>query len=181
MQTNQNLKQLLQAAMVCALMIILGLFPGIPLGVIPVAIVLQNLGVMLAGVLLKPRYGTLAVGVFLLMVAMGLPLLSGGRGGAASFVGPTGGYLLGWLIAPALTAWALDLTGVRRRVWWLELAVVFVTSVVVIDTLGACFLALQAHMGLGAALLSNVMFVPGDLLKVSLAVVIARRLRKVSY
>lgn len=179
MQTNTNLKQLLQAAMVCALMIVLGLFPGIPLGVIPVAIVLQNLGVMLAGVLLKPRYATLAVGVFLLMVAVGLPLLSGGRGGAASFVGPTGGYLIGWLMAPALTSWALTLTGVRQRAWWLELAVAFVTLVVVIDCLGAVFLAVQAHLGLGAALLSNLMFVPGDLMKVTLAVLIARRLRKV--
>ncbi len=180
MAKTKALVQLVQAAMICALLIILGLFPGIPLGIIPVAVVLQNLGVMLAGELLRPRYGVLAVGVFLLLVALGLPLLSGGRGGLASFVGPTGGYLLAWLLAPAVNAWLLDLTQARqRRSWWLELSVATFALVIVVDFVGAVFLAVQARMPLSAALLSNLAFLPGDLVKVVLAVTIARRLRRV--
>ncbi|MCI1987078.1 MAG: biotin transporter BioY [Lactobacillus sp.] len=179
MGKDHALKELLQAAMICALLIILGLFPGIPLGIIPVAIVLQNLGVMLAGELLPPRYATLAVVVFLLLVALGLPLLSGGRGGAASFVGPTGGYLLGWLLAPALNGWLLGVTQAPQRAWWVEFLVAATTMVVIVDIIGALFLAMQAHMPLVAALLSNLAFIPGDLLKVALAVTIARRLRRV--
>lgn len=179
MGNKRALKELIQAAMICALLIIFGLFPGIPLGIIPVAIVLQNLGVMLAGELLPPRYGTLAVLVFLLLVALGLPLLSGGRGGAASFVGPTGGYLIGWLIAPALNGWLLTVSRAPKRAWWVEFSVAAVSMVVVVDVIGAIFLAGQAHMPITAALLSNLAFIPGDLLKVALAVTIARRLRQV--
>lgn len=52
-------------ALMVALLIVLGFIPGIPLGFIPVPIVLQNLGVMLAGALLGSRKGFLAVAIFL--------------------------------------------------------------------------------------------------------------------
>lgn len=57
-------------ALMVALLIVLGFIPGIPLGFIPVPIVLQNLGVMLAGALLGSRKGFLAVAIFLLLVAI---------------------------------------------------------------------------------------------------------------
>lgn len=60
-------------ALMVALLIVLGFIPGIPLGFIPVPIVLQNLGVMLAGALLGSRKGFLAVAIFLLLVAIGAP------------------------------------------------------------------------------------------------------------
>lgn len=174
-----TLKYIIQAAMVCALLIILGLFPGIPLGIIPVAVVLQNLGVMLAGELLPARFGSLAVGVFLLLVALGLPFLSGGRGGMAIIVGPTGGYLLAWLLAPALNAWLIQVTKAAQRPAWIEFFIAMIFLVVFVDVLGSVWLTLQSHMPFGAALWSNIMFVPGDLLKLGFAVVIARRLRVV--
>jgi biotin transport system substrate-specific component len=179
MTTNSALKQLLQAALVCALMIILGLFPGIPLGIIPVAVVLQNLGVMLAGELLCPRYAFAAVGVFLLLVALGLPFLSGGRGGLANLLGPSGGYFIGWLVAPPVNAWLLAKTQAGKRRVGYELALAFACLVLGIDLAGALWLAWQSHMALGLALLSNLAFLPGDALKLGLAVTIARRLRRV--
>ncbi|MBD4561724.1 biotin transporter BioY, partial [Xanthomonas citri pv. citri] len=59
-----------------------------------VPIVLQNIGIFLAGVILGRKYGTLSVIVFLLLVVAGLPLLSGGRGGIGVFAGPSAGFLL---------------------------------------------------------------------------------------
>ncbi|WP_125709383.1 biotin transporter BioY [Lacticaseibacillus porcinae] len=179
MGQKATLKNLMQAAMVCALLIILGLFPGIPLGIIPVAVVLQNLGVMLAGEILPARYGTLAVGVFLLLVALGLPFLSGGRGGIAIIAGPTGGYLIAWVLAPALNAWLLHITGAAHKPAWQEFCWATIFLVVFVDAIGSIWLSVQSHMPLTAALASNVMFVPGDLLKLGFAVMIARRLRKV--
>ena len=82
--TNSKLTHYLtQTAIMIALLIVLGFFPGIPLGIIPVAIVLQNMGVMLAAALLGPRYGTVAVALFVFMAFMGLPFLSGGQIGRA--------------------------------------------------------------------------------------------------
>lgn len=70
MKDHQRTKNLVLAAMLVAILVILGLLPGIPLGgIIPVPLVLQNMGVMLAGGLLGgSKYGTAAVGLFLLLV-----------------------------------------------------------------------------------------------------------------
>ena len=73
-------KVLTRVTMMVALMIVSGVLT-IPLPGLPVPIVLQNMMMMLAGGLLGKKFGTLAVSVFLLMVAVGFPVLSGGRGG----------------------------------------------------------------------------------------------------
>ena len=62
----------------------------------PVPITLQTIGVLLAGGILGARLGAISQIVFLLLVATGLPLLSGGRGGIGVFVGPSAGYLLSY-------------------------------------------------------------------------------------
>ena len=83
--------------MFAALIAALGLLPPIPVPIIPVPITAQSLGVMLAGALLGPKRGPLAVIIFLGVVLLGFPLLSGGRGGLGVFFGPSAGFLLGWV------------------------------------------------------------------------------------
>ncbi len=166
--------------MLVAILVILGLLPGIPLGgIIPVPLVLQNMGVMLAGGLLGgSKYGTAAVGLFLLLVFLGLPLLSGGRGGATVFLGPSGGYLIAWLFVPFLIGRLKRLFQVRaQHSWWHELLIVGVAGVIFVDVVGALWLAWQSSIPLSTALVSNLVFIPGDLLKAILAVVITRRIR----
>ncbi|WP_318767244.1 biotin transporter BioY [Lactiplantibacillus carotarum] len=180
MTDQQRIKHLTQTAMVTALIIVLGFFPGIPVGFIPVPIILQNMGIFLAVELLGRKYGTVAVALFLALAALGLPILSGGRGGAAVFAGPTGGYLFAWLLSPLLIGTLLERTHAKAaRNWWRELVIVWLAGIVFIDVVGAVWLAVQSHMGLLAALLSNLAFIPGDLIKATLAVVIARRVRAV--
>ena len=89
-------------ALFAALVAVLGLIPQItlPFGV---PITAQSLGIMLCGVVLGSKRGTLAVLLFLLLVALGLPLLSGGRGGLGVFVSPTAGFLVGFPIAAFVT------------------------------------------------------------------------------
>ena len=81
MKRSNTTRLLTLSAMMVAILIILGLFPRIPLGFIPVPIVLQNMGVMMSGELLGPRYGTISVFSFLLLAFIGMPILSGGSGG----------------------------------------------------------------------------------------------------
>ncbi|WP_251898294.1 biotin transporter BioY [Lactiplantibacillus paraplantarum] len=180
MTNQQAIKHLTQTAMVTALIIVLGFFPGIPVGFIPVPIILQNMGIFLAAELLGRKYGTMAVGLFLGLVALGLPLLSGGRGGAAVFLGPTGGYLVAWLLAPLLIGTLIKMArATESGYWWLEVGIVWLAGILFIDVVGAGWLAIQSHMTLSAALLSNLAFIPGDLIKATLAVFIARRVRAV--
>ena len=73
-------KHLVYTALMTAIICILGLVPSVPLPFMPVPIVLQNIGIFLAGIILGRKLGTTSVIVFLLLVATGLPVLSGGRG-----------------------------------------------------------------------------------------------------
>jgi biotin transport system substrate-specific component len=176
-------------ALFAALMAVFGLIPKIdlPFGV---PITLQSLGVMLAGCLLGPRRGFLAIGLFLLAVALGLPLLSGGRGGLAVFVGPTSGFLFGWLFGAFACGLAMRLlmrVGVRRGTGAASaagvssasgasavgglplLAAAFVSSVLggigVVYAVGIVGLSWVAHMSLAQATLAMLVFIPGDLIK----------------
>jgi len=93
-------------ALFAALIAALGLLPtfflasGIP-------ITAQSLGVMLCGTILGAKRGALAVVLFLVLVAVGLPLLAGGRGGLGVFTTPWAGFLFGFPIAAFLRALSL--------------------------------------------------------------------------
>ena len=87
------------SASIFAAIIAAGSFISIPLPFSPVHITLQNLFVVLAGLIAGPLAGTLAVAVFLATGALGAPIFSGMRGGFSVIMGPTGGFLLGYLIA----------------------------------------------------------------------------------
>lgn len=76
----------------------LAVFPPMTLPVVGVPITAQSLGAILAGGVLGARRGGLSMILFLILVAIGLPLLSGGRGGFGVFMRPTGGFLLGWVV-----------------------------------------------------------------------------------
>ncbi|MFM2281269.1 MAG: hypothetical protein RLZZ444_3500 [Pseudomonadota bacterium] len=89
-------------ALFAALTAALGFLPRLDL-VSGVPVTAQSLGIMLCGTLLGSRKGPLAVLLFLLLAAIGLPVLAGGRGGLGVFVGPTAGFLVGFPLA-AFTA-----------------------------------------------------------------------------
>ena len=165
-------------AVMVALLIVLGLFPGIPLAVMPVPIVLQNFAVMLVGELLGPKQGTLAVGGFLLLAALGLPVLSGGSGGVGAFLGPSGGALFAWALTPLAVGGLLKVDWLCQRAWreWLVLVVVGVLG---INLAEVAWLTFGYHFAFTKALLAESLFLPGDLIKATLSVTVARRLRAI--
>ena len=96
---TEQLRRTVQASLFAAL-IAAGAFLAVPIG--PVPIVLQNMFVLLAGLLLGPRWGLAGVGIYLLAGAIGLPVFAGGTGGIGRMLGPTGG------VSPGLSAGGLD-------------------------------------------------------------------------
>jgi biotin transport system substrate-specific component len=100
---REELSGAVRAALFVAL-ITLGSYIVIPLPFSPVPIALQSGFVILAGLLLPLRWAVASVGGYLLLGAVGLPLFAGGTGGLGHVLGPTGGYLLGYLPAVAITA-----------------------------------------------------------------------------
>jgi biotin transport system substrate-specific component len=156
-----------------ALMAVLGLIPKIdlPLGV---PITMQTFGVMLAGCLLGPRLALQALLLFLAAVAMGLPLLSGGRGGFGVFMTPSAGYLLAWPVGAYMTGLIMRTLPAAspRRVALTAFVASAIGGVLVIHASGVVGLMKIAGMSLTQALLATSAFVPGDLIKCVLTAVV---------
>jgi biotin transport system substrate-specific component len=149
-----------------ALMAVLGLIPKIdlPFGV---PITMQTFGVMLAGCLLGARLGLQAMLLFLGAVALGLPLLSGGRGGFGVFMAPSAGYLIAWPIGALVTGWVMRAlpTGSARSVGFSAALASAVGGLLVVHVCGVMGLMGIAGMGLQQAVIATSMFIPGDLIK----------------
>ena len=78
-------------------------FISIPVPGTPIPIVLQNMMVVLCGMILGPFLGTVSTVVFILCGLLGLPVFNGGTGGFAKLMSPTGGFIIGYAIS-SLTA-----------------------------------------------------------------------------
>jgi biotin transport system substrate-specific component len=150
----------------------LGLVPAISLPV-PVPVTAQSLGVMLAGSVLGARRAFGALVLFLALVAVGLPLLAGGRGGLGVFAGPSVGFLLAFPFCAALIGWLVERGGPSYRLGWGVVANLL-GGIVLMYAAGTLGMVAVAHLGVGAALAANGWFVVGDLAKVVVAAVVAR-------
>lgn len=151
----------------------LGVFPAINAFGGAVPITAQSLGVMLAGAILGPRRGALALVVFLALVAIGLPLLAGGRGGLGVFAGPSVGYLVGWPVAAYAVGALTYAFGAPYRLRWGIVASV-VGGVVVLHVLGIIGLVLRADLSVRDATAADLVFVPGDVVKAVVCALVAR-------
>lgn len=151
-----------------------GAYLSIPIG--PVPIVLQNLFILLSGLLLGSRWGPASVAVYLLAGACGLPVFSGGMGGIGRLVGPTGGYLFGYLPAVYLIGKISEKGGERVFVD----VVAMVCGSAVIYACGVIWLQVLTGMTPAKTLVVGMYpFIPGDLLKIAAAVPIAKALRPI--
>lgn len=152
---------------------------SIPLPFTPVPISFGNLAVLIAGLLLAPRYAFFSQLTFLLVGAVGIPVFAGFRGGLERIVGPTGGYLVAYplmalLIAGLLLAFdhwlAPHLT--RRRWLWRTLWMLgaMLLAMLVCYTLGTAWLSHNTGNGIGETLaLAVYPYVPLDLVKIVFA------------
>jgi biotin transport system substrate-specific component len=151
----------------------MGLVPALSLPGFNVPITIQSMGVMLAGSILGRWRGAAAVTIFLILVALGLPLLSGGRGGLAVFFGPSVGFLLGFPVAAFVIGWLSERLSTPRSLARC-IAINVLGGIVVLYAFGAVGVALVTNVSLGAAVVANWVFLPGDLVKAVAAAVIAR-------
>ncbi|WP_405112980.1 biotin transporter BioY [Paenibacillus sp. FSL K6-1217] len=172
-------KELVYAALFAALIAVLALIPPISLGFIPVPITAQTLGVMLAGCFLGRRMGALSLVIFLILVAVGLPVLPGGRGGLAVLAGPTAGYLFSWPLAAGLIGWCAEAVWPKVQAWKL-LAANIIFGVVLVNLIGASSMAWITNTPLWTGLAGSLAFLPGDLIKALLAALITMQLRTLS-
>jgi len=134
----------------------------------PVPITAQTFGVLLVGALLGSRRGVISLLLYLGFGAMGLPVFAGGASGLARFAGPTAGYLFGFVAAAAVVGWLCE-RGWDRRVGTTALAMLF--GMAALYSFGTIWLS--RFVGWERVLAVGVLpFIPGDLLKLTLATVV---------
>jgi biotin transport system substrate-specific component len=173
MMPIEKLRWMVLASLMAALTAV-GAYIHIPIG--PVPIVLSTLFVLLSGLLLGSRWGLASMVLYLFVGAIGMPVFSGGRGGIAHFLGPTGGYLFGYVFA----SWLTGLIAERSRgIFILEILSVIIGSLA-IYSLGVPWLKTAAHMTWSKALMGGMVpFLIGDAVKSSVALILARAMRPI--
>jgi biotin transport system substrate-specific component len=169
----EKLRWVVLASLMAALTAV-GAYIHIPIGPVPIA--LSTLFVLLSGLLLGSRWGLVSMALYLLVGAIGIPVFAGGKGGLVHFFGPTGGYLLGYVLASWITGFISERS--RGILIWEILAVI--AGSLTIYGLGVPWLKIATQISWPKALmLGMVPFLIGDAVKASVALMLARAVRPI--
>jgi biotin transport system substrate-specific component len=153
-----------------------GAYIRIPLPFTPVPITLQTFFVLLAGALLGRRLGSLSQAGYLLIGIFSLPVFTGGLYGFARLFGPTGGYLIGFVLAAFVIG---KLLGSDDKAPFLKILAAMLAGLAILFTLGTIQLAVIMNISLDKAVaLGTLPFIPGDIIKLLAAATIYQRIQK---
>lgn len=179
---NSKFKGLVLSALFAALTAA-GCFLIIPLpGGIP--IVLQDMMSMLSGLILGPVYGTIAVAVFLLLGSIGLPVFSGKAGFHVLTSGPTGGFLIGYMIAALVGGLILSVFLNKNKEHsnlkqYIVIAIAALVATLICFALGIAGFMRVTHKTLAESIPFVVLpFIPGNTIKLILMIPLAKKFRK---
>src|SRR5512143_4134025 len=164
----EKLRRIVLASLMAALTAV-GAYIYVPIG--PVPIVLSTLFAILSGLLLGSRWGLTSMALYLLVGAIGIPVFAGGKGGFAHFLGPTGGYLFGYLWASWITGFISERS---HGLMTLDILAVVVGSLT-IYAFGVPWLKVVTQMSWQKAFIAGALsFLIGDAIKTSVVVIVAR-------
>ena len=176
---QSNLKLLVFSALFAALTAAIAPFK-IPLGFTPVPITLQTLAVLMSGAMLGPYYGALAMILYVVVGALGLPVFAGGGSGIGAVLGPTGGYLISYFIAAFVIGKVVQM---RKEPKYVDYVVAMVAGTLIIYLLGASWaMVVLPELTLTAVLAGWVLpFIIGDTIKLLIAAYIANTVKLKQY
>jgi biotin transport system substrate-specific component len=141
----------------------------ISLPLFPVPMTLQTFAVFLIGLTYGWRLGGITVALYLLEGALGLPVFSGGKGGMLVFMGPTAGYLVGFLLAATACGWFAE-RGFDRS--YFKLLVALLLGNVLLYVPGLLWLGTLIGWDKPVLEYGLYPFISGDLLKIAMAVLL---------
>ncbi len=149
---------------------------NIPLPFSPIPITAQLLVVNLIVLLLKPKKAMLTVGVWLLLGIFGMPVFSGGRGGLGVLVGPTGGFLISYLLVALTASFLCE----RCKKDYQKLLILVMMGIPLTYVIGVSWMKVLTNVDWSAAwTIGALPFLLGDILKAVAAVFIAKPLYRV--
>lgn len=171
------------AALFAAVIVVLSQI-SVAIPVSPVPITGQMLGVFLAGGILGSRLGSLSLLIYVLLGAIGLPVFAGAHGGITVLVGPTGGYIWGFILGSYVLGSIVkrcsptgDTPG-ARKVAYISTALGMLACLAIVYLIGTIQLAIVVGIGLMRALVIGVLpFIPLDIAKLLIATVLSVSVR----
>ena len=185
MKNNLTIKRIVSISLMTAVICAISPF-AITLPISPVPISLSTFAIYLAIIILGGRDALISVALYVMLGFVGLPVFTGFTGGAGKIMGPTGGYIIGYMFL-AIIEGAFDDAAYKNRSYDEKdtsttnikkfLGMLLGTGVLYI--FGSLWLAKQANMSLIAAFSVGIFpFVVGDVVKMLFALFIGTRIRR---
>ena len=169
-------KKIVLVSLFAALIAVLGLAPKVMLAS-GVPITAQSMGIMLCGTVLGAKRGALAVLLFITLTAIGLPLLSGGRGGLGVFASPSSGFIIGFPLAAYVAG--LITTKLRMvKIFYSSLLGAIIGGIFVLYIPGIIGMSIALGKSISEATVIALIYIPGDLIKAFLCATLTQTLFK---
>ncbi|MFD2116750.1 biotin transporter BioY [Paenibacillus yanchengensis] len=175
-----SIRSLVLTALFSALFIVLSL-QQMKLASSVIPFTFQTLAVIIAGIFLKPRQAFLSIFIIVILGTIGLPIF-GGKGGLAVVLGPTGGYIISFsfcaMFISIITNRFLKLTKpetmLQRAIYFLRLFVPYIiVSILFVHMIGSTWMMYVLDTSFLKALsLGSIPFIPGDLIKAAIGVIL---------
>lgn len=141
----------------------------------PVPFTLQTFFTALSAVLLGGRTGALSQMVYVILGCMGLPVFAGGKAGLGVLLGPTGGYLIGFIVGAYIIGKIVE-TRAEAGIIWIAMAIL--AGDLLIYSIGTLWLSIITHFSLVKSLFVGVVpFVLPEILKLLAAAILASRIK----
>jgi biotin transport system substrate-specific component len=174
--SSRRIRDMVAAALITALMAATG-WVSLPLGTVPVT--LQTMCVALAALLLPAGWAAASMALYVVLGAVGVPVFAGGEAGLGVVLGPTGGYLIGFIVAAGIASFVRESTHSAKAPQLLADIMAGIILLAVIYIIGTAWLAYALHLTLAKAVMAGVVpFVLGDAAKVGVAIMLAAAVRK---
>ena len=153
-----------------------GGFISIPIGTVPIT--LQTLFVILSGLILGARLGTLSQITYVILGLIGVPIFAGGTGGLTSVVSPTFGFLLSFIVAAYVIG---KLTEKNKSVSNIIYSVILGSFVIYVIGVPYFYFIFTKYLGksinfYSALKYACIPFIPGDIIKATISIILAKQL-----
>lgn len=172
--TNSKIKQMTLIGLMTAILCILSPI-AIPLPISPIPVSLGNMAVCFVVAVLGLKSGTLSVLLYLLLGLAGLPVFSGFTGGLGKLLGPTGGYLIGYLFLALFFGFVVE--HFHNRLFANTFGAL--SGMLILYLFGTLWLTFQLDLDFVSALWIGVIpYIPMDIVKIIVAIPLGMKLRR---
>lgn len=172
--SSSKVKQMTLIGLMTAILCVIAPI-SLPLPISPVPVSLGNMAVCFAVTMLGMKRGCVSTLLYILLGLAGLPVFSNFTGGAGKLLGPTGGYIIGYLFLALMFGFFMDHFNNRTSTNVLGA----MTGMLLLYLFGTVWLAFQLDLDFISALWTGVLpYIPVDIVKTALAIAVGTHLRK---